>query len=125
MRKSLVIGALLACASACGGSSDEGDSGKTAEELDREIRAEAEALNRCAIVQDCRPVGYACSTLYVGADADTTHLEELINDHERQTEPIACPASCACGVLTCESGQCVTHAGDCMDVPTGGMTVCL
>ncbi len=114
----------LATFAACGGSSDDDDSGKSKEELDREIRAEAERLNSCELVEDCQGVGYGCSALFVNKDADTAHLEALIAEKEGD-EPLSCPASCACGILSCEAGKCVTASGDCMSTPPGSQMVCL
>ena len=128
---------------ACGGETDDDETGGTGgaggtagqggigggpteEELFSQIQEEADRINSCATVDDCYAVGFACSSLYVNADADRTRLEELIAEHtQRFGGVVGCPGACACGILSCEASRCVTDSGDCMSAPPGSMMVCL
>jgi hypothetical protein len=95
--------------------------------LEQQIRAEVERLNGCESVDECVPIAYGCSSLFINEAADHSQLDELIRQHREQFGggTLGCPAVCACGVLECTSGKCTASPGDCMTAPPGGELTCL
>jgi len=109
----------------CSGGPDATDAPLSDAELNGEITAEAERINSCETVDDCEAKAFGCSSLYVNADADQTRLDELLAEHAARRGDVACPGSCACGVLLCDENKCVTEAADCMTPPPDGTPICL
>ena len=110
---------------ACGGGADATDAPLSEQELLSEIMVQADRLNHCETVDDCEQKTVNCAAIFVNADADQTHLDDLITQHQAKSGNLACDTSCRCGLLRCVDNQCVGESGDCMTVPSDALQVCL
>jgi hypothetical protein len=99
---------------------------RSSEALAEDIEDELDRLNQCETIEDCEPVAYPfCSTRYIAKGSDRTQLDTWLSAYNESLGEVGCDGSCACGVLQCEEQRCTTTASNCMDVPEGGMNICL
>ncbi|MCH2109146.1 MAG: hypothetical protein MK135_07445 [Polyangiaceae bacterium] len=94
-----------------------------------EIDAKIAQANYCESVDDCQGISTRpCETAYVnGSSAELMSLNQAISERLKADgdEFSACPAICACGLLTCEQNRCTTATSDCSSFPTGAAVICL
>jgi hypothetical protein len=109
--------------------SDSGQSDRTPEQVQADIRAEIDALNSCTVVEDCTGVGIpgTCSSGYINAGADRSNLDALLAEYSAVggLEP-PCAAICEMGILSCSQGRCETRPASASDpVGEGEISICL